>query len=280
MYRSRGIEVFRSDDEGVNWRRVGVVRSASPNDLNGALVAVSPVNPNLLVASSTGPSVLNGIFVSTDGGANWTRRVQGNFIGVEFNVYRPSEVFVGPSSSPIGSVWRSLDNGQTWGEILGFATAAFTIRGQIGFHPGDGAILYLPTSRGVYRSVNGGNTLLQTGTYRPTLVSVPDHIGASVLVSGRSAIGETLNLRYLETRAIVPEVTLERVTADWLTAPSVTTDGGWSLAVAITPGRLGAGSHEAKTWSVAVPTLSTQPWRFLSVSTLRTFPRVRWSFTQ
>jgi uncharacterized protein (TIGR03437 family) len=113
LYRAVGGNVFRSTDGARSWLQIGQTYNVT-NNLNGInAIAASPGDPNLLLASMSGPSSsLNGIFRSTTGGTAWTRVLQTNSVGVRFSSRNPSLALAGDCCGL--SAYFTNDGGQTF----------------------------------------------------------------------------------------------------------------------------------------------------------------------
>ena len=95
--------VFKSVDSGATWNPVGVSQTGGL----GRSVAVSPHTPNLLYARL---NFFQGIFKSTDGGANWSQ-VTTKDGEIVFNPVSPSVVYLLTGAE---GVLKSTDNGTTF----------------------------------------------------------------------------------------------------------------------------------------------------------------------
>ncbi len=75
-----------------------------------------------------------------------------------------STVGVGPTgiiiaASDLSGAYRSLDQGQSWDVIGAFRGLVDTHISGVGFDPTDPAILFLGSSKGIYRSIDSGTTV-------------------------------------------------------------------------------------------------------------------------
>jgi photosystem II stability/assembly factor-like uncharacterized protein len=137
-------------------------------------IAFHPTNPNILYAGSPH----GGLFKTTDAGSSWYPI--GGFLpslgisGIVINPINPDIMYVltGDANSSDGSivnqylyrsnsagVYKSYDGGANW-----FATAAFdffaaSFQGrELIIDPGNPEVLLAATSKGLYRTANGGNS--------------------------------------------------------------------------------------------------------------------------
>ncbi len=110
---------------------------------------VSPTDPNRVLASA-----YDGIYRSTNGGANWTRVLISGTDWIEFDPKNPGYV---AALGVFGRVMRSTDNGDTWDpffgaelQVAGNATFAFDrqVAGRMIVASSNGA--YLSTDGGLY----------------------------------------------------------------------------------------------------------------------------------
>ncbi len=97
--------VYRSDDGGRHWRRVGLAGEAV------RALAQSPSAPEILVAGT-----LTGVFRSRDGGDHWERISPPgsdelrNLDSVAIDPRHPDTIFVGTFHLP----WKTVDGGRHW----------------------------------------------------------------------------------------------------------------------------------------------------------------------
>lgn len=193
LYRGEGGNVLRSTDGARSWTQIGQTYSTS--SLNGInAIAASPADPNLLLASMSGPSVgTNGIFLSTTGGSSWTRVLQTNAIGIKFNTKNPNLAIVGDccglnayytndSGQSFTTVSRSRE-GATSGVGLTITRTSFDhsqsgyLINALGAIPG-GGIAVQAGQNSIWRKL--------TGTFTPT--AVPNiFLDSGQLLSGDSS---------------------------------------------------------------------------------------------
>jgi len=100
-----GVSFFRSGDGGITW-------TTPDNTFTNTLfsVAVSPENPDIIVAAST-----NGILRSIDAGKTWRTTLSnpaGYYGSLVFETHPPYTLYLGHG----GGLLRSTDGGQTWQE--------------------------------------------------------------------------------------------------------------------------------------------------------------------
>ena len=123
-----GMGLLKSSDGGNSWQVVGsnvFARTSfsaikvNPANSNYVVVGTTPDRSVLLAnrgASPTAPPV-NGVYLSTDGGNNWTRKLTGPVIALETqpsvftNQYAAIADVAGGTE---GAIYRSFDGGNTW----------------------------------------------------------------------------------------------------------------------------------------------------------------------
>jgi photosystem II stability/assembly factor-like uncharacterized protein len=150
-----GSGIFKSTDGGAHWSTIN--RGLPSNQgATGALplvlgFAVDPAHPTTLYAGTYG----NGLYRSTDGGANWSSA------GAGMRTSYVTAFAFGPSSTLVaatlgGGVYRSADGGGAWtpsseGLDLGLANALLA-------DPAAPVAVFAAFSDGVYKSSDGGGT--------------------------------------------------------------------------------------------------------------------------
>ena len=152
--RSGSGAVYAVDDEvGVLKSTDGMSWTSANHGLEGSAyaVAIDPENPSILFVTTR----TAGVFRSTDGGANWAP-LAGNTDSA-WVVVSPADpdVLLGGSFGSIPSrLKKSIDGGETWSLVSGFPEDAFL--GSVALDPSNPEVMYLGTSRGVWRSRDGG----------------------------------------------------------------------------------------------------------------------------
>lgn len=197
LYRGSFGRVYRSTNGAQSWAQIGQTYDAddSLNGING--IAVSPADPNILLATMSGPnSTLNGVFRSTNGGSSWTRVLQTNTIGVYFHPTNGAQAIVGDCCGI--SIYYSSNSGQTFSDVkrevagapdsfsgsvsrtwFDLAQSGRLIQGLASAQGGGIAVVVAPN--GVWNKL--------PGTYTPT--AVPD----AFLDSGKLLKGDTSQAR-------------------------------------------------------------------------------------
>lgn len=149
------VSVFTSRDAGSTWN--AAVSSFSANG-SGMIqsVAVDPYNSDLIFAGTS-----QGLFKSTDGGANWDAldKFAGTYIrSIVFDPLTSGILYVGTYG---GGVWKSTDGGVNW-EPAGLFNGAV-----LAIDPQNPKILYAAISyptMGVFKTVDAGHSWSAAGT--------------------------------------------------------------------------------------------------------------------
>ena len=143
---AQGIGLFRSDDGGARWRSIGL----SDTQQIGKIV-VDPRNPDVVLVAALGhpyaPNPERGIFRSSDGGQHWAKTLYKDAdtgaIDLVFRPGSPDVVYAAlwqtrrppwnvyaPSNGPGSGLYKSIDNGRSWTQIVTDALPLFP--GRIG----------------------------------------------------------------------------------------------------------------------------------------------------
>ncbi len=168
-----GIEVggiVRSRDGGATWQVIGGGRNEDVHpDIHG--LAVSPAEPSVVYAATP-----QGVFVSTDGGERWQRRINGidplycrpivvlpesPDVAIVVATNGASGFFGIPAERTGGRVFRTTDRGQTWQRVTAGLPESLaptpTLAVEAGVGDSGAGRVYLPLFSGeVYVSENGG----------------------------------------------------------------------------------------------------------------------------
>jgi len=140
--------IYKSTDAGATWAALSGPKFTFPNGSTAAVglssLVVDPSNANTLYASGYGPQ--NGIFKSSDGGANW------NFMSIPgSSPIQPLAVDPFNSSTLYAASYtagfKSSDGGSTWSVVSGFPLA---------FDPQNPGVAYGNGADGIVKSTDGG----------------------------------------------------------------------------------------------------------------------------
>jgi len=184
MYGSDVGGIFRSTNGGANWEPANM--GFDSRGTSG--FAIDPFNANrvLAVGANSGPATWNGVYLSTDKGVSWSRKVSANISGFrdirDQLAYDPSSYDasagytkvaywsrIGTETQQWGSpeidpaIYRTQDGGSTWTKLANSAAAADS---RIKVHPTSGYV-YTVNANGFYKSTNQGGSFTQkrTGAY-------------------------------------------------------------------------------------------------------------------
>jgi len=155
------VGVYKSTDGGSTWSATGLTFSKSTGAKIYSLL-IDPTNDNTLYASvNTGSTGTRGIYKSTDGGANWTRKTGNIWADMEFKPGTPATIYA--SSIGFGSVYTNIstDSGENW-SIAEIASGGY--RGELAVSAANSSIVYLIVANisggltDVYKSTNSGTS--------------------------------------------------------------------------------------------------------------------------
>ncbi len=117
--------LWKTSDNGLTWSAV-LNRTKVPAMKDGPTRAVANSGSALYVADGGGPGTTAGIWASTDGGENWTRKgpgQTGEVNAVAADASNPLVVYIATSAN----VFRSADGGGTWADITPAGGADFRV---------------------------------------------------------------------------------------------------------------------------------------------------------
>ena len=195
-YAHSGVGILRSTDSGKTWLVLG---ASALNRVAIRRLRVHPTNPGIVMAASSRggagrdagdvrPRSPSGIWKSTDGSVNWSRKLGGEATALEIdaanfdNQYAaigeqsPGFVALGPPGAAANGIYRSLDGGETWKLVDGPWGTGFALgRIELAMAPSNPNIVYAGIQAG------GSETAGLLGLYRtdsafaetPTWIKVP-----------------------------------------------------------------------------------------------------------
>jgi photosystem II stability/assembly factor-like uncharacterized protein len=174
---SYGNGMYRSDDAGATWRRIGLEDSRQIGK-----ILVHPRDPDLVYVAALGhaygPNPERGVFRSRDGGRTWKRVLYRDdntgAIDLAFDPSNPEVLFASlwqtrrppwnvypPSDGPGSGLYRSTDGGDSWSRIAGGFPAEGLGRTGIAVAPSDPRRVYAIVDAkegGLYASQDGGGS--------------------------------------------------------------------------------------------------------------------------
>ncbi|HSL70764.1 MAG TPA: hypothetical protein VK864_11020, partial [Longimicrobiales bacterium] len=129
---SWGEGIYKSTDAGKTWTHMGLRTSQ-----HIARVLVHPANPDIVFVAAMGPLWTSagerGLFRTTDGGRTWTNlKSLGQWTGftdVAFDPSNPNTVYAASyqrerkaysfvAGGPESGIWKSVDGGNTWTQLM------------------------------------------------------------------------------------------------------------------------------------------------------------------
>src|SRR5579863_4660263 len=171
---AQGDGIWHSADGGKTWKHLGLDDAGSISD-----ITVDPRDPKRVVVAALGQifrdNSMRGIYVTSDGGAHWTRTLYVNASTGASDVVRmagrPDLLFAGmyefrrqpwtmTSGGPAGGVFESVDGGMTWTRIVGHGLPSAPT-GRIGLSTSSGGRVYaiIQSAAGdLWRSDDAGAT--------------------------------------------------------------------------------------------------------------------------
>lgn len=152
-----GVGLLKSTDGGQSWNTTGLTYSITNYRIVNRIL-LDPSNTNKLIAA-----VNNGIYISTDAGANWSKTLNGNCKDIEFKPNNTSIVYATIHANP-GKFYKSTDGGSNWTEITNGIPNTDIRRIEIAVTPAANNNVYLVACkndnglRGVYLSTDSGDS--------------------------------------------------------------------------------------------------------------------------
>lgn len=158
-----GLGVMWSRDGGKTW----LPRNTGMGSLTVARLLINPKNTAILIAATN-----NGIYRTTNYGANWSQVISGYYKELVFGAGSPNTMF----ASLNGLFYKSADNGASWSLTTTGLPSSGVSRGVIAVTPADTNYVYfLETSgsvfQGMYRSTDKGISF----TTRSTTPNIMDY---------------------------------------------------------------------------------------------------------
>lgn len=160
LYFLYNCALYRTTNGGANW----TLQSSGIQGHIYRTLAISPQNPSLLFAGTTGRNATAGaIFRSTDGGVSWQASFDNPgpiglafYTGLVIDPVEPTRIYVASLYNGPNGVLKSEDGGSTW-RASNDGQKEWT---SIAIDPQSPGVLYLGgyLSTGVYKSTNSGGS--------------------------------------------------------------------------------------------------------------------------
>lgn len=161
-----GLGVYKTIDGGLTWNPTGLSFLLSDGEASLIRkVIVKPTAPNNLVACG-----VSGMYTSTDGGINWTHRLDSLFWDMQIDPVNPNVLYAATgwvynSNTGSAGIYKSSDFGVTWTKLnTGFPSTGVIQRVKLDIAPSDPNYIYAITvdvnsgMEGLYRSTDAGTT--------------------------------------------------------------------------------------------------------------------------
>jgi len=145
--------IYKSTDGGANWILSSTGLPTATTDINPIrTLQVSTANPNVVTAGlfiNPAPSTGGGFYVSTNAGANWTRKHNGLPVDagtlIRSSTIRPlfdNQFFVGLDGTDSLGVWATTDGGDNWFDFNGGTMLNTYVVRALVFSPAGNHTLY------------------------------------------------------------------------------------------------------------------------------------------
>jgi photosystem II stability/assembly factor-like uncharacterized protein len=153
--------VLKSTDGGNTWNSTGLNWDNSTGRTTSRIL-IDPTNTQIVICAST-----NGVYKTSDGGANWTQTVSGIFKDLVMKPGDPSTWYACSNE-----LYQSTDGGNTWNLLSnGLPESSAVLRMSVAVTAADPNMVYILASGtdsgllGVWKSTNSGESFTQmTGT--------------------------------------------------------------------------------------------------------------------
>ncbi len=151
-----GVGILKSTNGGTSWNTTGFSYGVNSYVIVNRMV-INPSNTNKLIAATN-----NGIYITTDGGANWNRTLTNNCKDIKLKPNDPNTVYA-TRYNP-GQVYKSTDGGSNWTQITNGIPTSNIRRIEIAVTPDANNNVYLVACnnssalRGVYLSTDSGDS--------------------------------------------------------------------------------------------------------------------------
>ena len=154
---ARGAGILKSTNGGVTWSQLASTNNANFHHVNR--LAISPNGTVFMAATRTG------LYVSTDAGATWTKRISSEVLDVRFH---PTSNFFAMAGGRNGNVWRTTNGGTGWALATGIpSVSGFDGRVELAYAASNPSVIYASVDRNngeVWKSTDGGKTFTKKNT--------------------------------------------------------------------------------------------------------------------
>ncbi len=148
--------IYESTDGGANWHRLSTLGAS--DDLVVDHIVVDSANPAIVYAAAWAlDGTGGGLWVSQDGGRNWTEApgLRGQSIRAFLQAPSAPEMLV---AGTLEGVFRSLDGGATWNEISPPGSREIHEVESLAVDPANPDIVYAGTWHLPWKTTDGGKT--------------------------------------------------------------------------------------------------------------------------
>jgi photosystem II stability/assembly factor-like uncharacterized protein len=181
---SWGDGVYRSTDGGRNWQRAGL-----EDTRHIGRIAIHPSDPNIVYVAAAGhlwgSNAERGVFKTTDGGATWKRVLfrdeHTGAIDLVMDSQDPNKLYAAlyqrqrkgwgfNGGGPGSGIFRTIDGGATWIELLNGLPRGDKGRIGLAISPTDRRVVYAIVEAeqgGLFRSPDGGESWERLTTLNP-----------------------------------------------------------------------------------------------------------------
>jgi len=156
-----GGTVFKSVDGGGQWTRANQGLPDSPL----YVVVIDPQNPNVIYAGNA----QYGLYKSTDGAAQWNVSLSGRLMDAHCLAIDPVDsstmyACTYEAATNPNRIYKTTDGGDTWYEAdSGIVTQTWTWFFSLAIDPHDSTTVYAGTSRGIFKSLDAGESWFPIG---------------------------------------------------------------------------------------------------------------------
>jgi photosystem II stability/assembly factor-like uncharacterized protein len=159
------IGILKSTDGGQNWNTTGFQRDVDDRWVSRRL-AINPDKPDTLFVATNG-----GLYITTNGGTNWTQKVSGSFWDVKINPANSDTVYAAKGNA----FYRSINGGDSFSQITD-GLPSTSSRFALAVTPANSDYVYVLSSNssggfnGLYKSTNAGESF-ETASTTPNILN-------------------------------------------------------------------------------------------------------------